>query len=443
MTKRLTSIAVKNARPKAERWELVDEGAAGLRLVIQPSGVKSWAVRYRFDDRPHKLTLGSCDATGEESADEPVIGGHLTLAAARRLAADARRLLALGKNPSEVYLATKREARERSTERSELTFKAAAIKYIEKYAKPKNRTWGNTARALGLRPEKDGSWSVIPRSFADRWETKPVPELTRQEIVRALDATEKWRRGRFAALRGMLRWMVKRGELERSPCDGMDAPKAGRRNRVLSNDEIRWFWLACDRLREPFGKLYQLLLVTAQRRSEVGRMPREELSFDGRDWLLPEKRTKNRRPHLVPLSRLAVRLIEAAPRTSSEYVFSTTGRTPPSGHTKMRQRLHALMLEEARKEATDPAKVKIEHWVLHDLRRTAVTGFQRLGVPLDVAAAVVNHKEGKAAGVTGIYALHDYAKEKRAALDAWARMVTTIVNAEPTKVLPMRRARSV
>src|SRR5690606_17373070 len=148
-------------------------------------------------------------------------------------------------------------------------------------------------------------------------------------------------------------------------------------------------------------------LVTGQRRDEVGEMPHAEL-IDEATWSIPGARTKNKRDHIVPLSKLAQELIEAAPRVSDTFVFSTTGDTPVSGHYKMKSKLDELMLAEAKKDAAEPGKVEIEHWVLHDLRRTMVTGLQRFGTPLDVAAAVVNHKEGKAAGVTGIYARYDF-----------------------------------
>lgn len=442
---KLTVIAVRNAKPGAKRYELVEAGAAGLRLIVQPTGEKSWSLKYKLNGS-ERLRLGSVDTEGEEIEGAPVIGGHLTLAAARQLASEARRQIALGIDPGALHRAEKQAARWRDAERRAATFLAAAESYATRHLRPKLRRWKDGAALLGLRP--DGrTWTVIDKGLADRWRETPIMDLTRRDIVLALDAFPKRSRARFAMLRAMFRWLVKRGELERSPMDGMDAPDAPEaRDRVLSNDEIRWFWLTCERLPEPFGKLYQVLLLTAQRRSEVAEMPCAELSADKRTWSLPPERAKNKRAHIVPLSPPVRTLIEKVPKVSEEFVFSTTGETPVSGHTKMKTRLDVLMFREARKEVMrrggDPEKVKIAPWRLHDLRRTAATGFQRLGFALEVAAAVLNHREGKMSGVTAIYARHDFLPEKRAALEAWARRVSAIVNAKPDdKVVPMGRGR--
>jgi Arm DNA-binding domain len=112
MAKTLTAAAVKNYRPGKVRREIADAGCVGLHLVIQPSGVKSWAVRFRRPDgRPAKLTLGTTDAAGREAEGEPAIGGHLTLAAARRLAAEINRQRLLGRDPAADRIAEKRRVR--------------------------------------------------------------------------------------------------------------------------------------------------------------------------------------------------------------------------------------------------------------------------------------------------------------------------------------------
>jgi hypothetical protein len=104
MAKVLTAVAVKNHRPGKKRREIPDGGCPGLHLVVQPSGAKSWALRYRRpDQRTAKLVLGSVfkqDGKKPKEPDtEPVIGGHLTLAAAHHLVGELRHQIAQGRDP--------------------------------------------------------------------------------------------------------------------------------------------------------------------------------------------------------------------------------------------------------------------------------------------------------------------------------------------------------
>jgi integrase len=230
-------------------------------------------------------------------------------------------------------------------------------------------------------------------------------------------------------------WLLAQRTIEKNPCDGIERPKPPRpRDRVLTDDEVRWLWMACDQVSEPFGPLLKLLLVTGQRREEVARMRRAELSADGTSWLLSPARTKNKRPHEVPLSPLARQIISGARQIVDEpvFVFTTTGRTPVSGFSRIKRRVDAAMLACARSEvedaALDPNSVTLPAWRIHDLRRTVATGLQRLGVPMPVTEKVLNHVSGSHSGIAGVYQRHEYASEKRAALEAWANLLTMIVD---------------
>jgi integrase len=147
-------------------------------------------------------------------------------------------------------------------------------------------------------------------------------------------------------------------------------------------------------------------------------------------------RTKNDRPHDVPLARLARLIIAGIPRMAGcDYVFSTNGRTPISGFSKYKQRLDAAMLEQAKAEQGTTAT--IEPWRLHDLRRTFATGMAGIGIVPHVIEAALNHVSGAAkGGVAGIYNRETYEPEKREALDKWANHVAGIVNARSPKRRP-------
>src|SRR5262249_32029643 len=153
-----------------------------------------------------------------------------------------------------------------------------------------------------------------------------------------------------------------------------------------------------------------------QRLGEVAGMRRDELTDDGATWHIPSSRTKNKRPHTVPLAPAAQALIPADGKY--QLVFTTTGTTPPSGWTRAKRRLDALMLAEARKQRGKDAS--IAPWVLHDLRRTAVTGMVELGVLPHVVETVVNHISGAKASVAGVYNRSELLSERKAALQRWA-----------------------
>ena len=160
-----------------------------------------------------------------------------------------------------------------------------------------------------------------------------------------------------------------------------------------------------------------------------------ELAHNEQIWTIPSERSKNGVPHDVPLSPLAAAVITSLggggewPRTG--LIFTTTGRTPISGFTKLKQRLDAAMNECMAKRvsgAGDGAKTVLP-WRIHDLRRTVATGLQRLGVRFEVNEAVLNHVSGSRSGVAGVYQRHNWKGEKRAALEAWASHVASVANA--------------
>lgn len=154
---------------------------------------------------------------------------------------------------------------------------------------------------------------------------------------------------------------------------------------------------------------------------------------EGGLWTIPGARTKNGVEHDVPLSPAARVIIAEAPRiAASEFVFTTTGATPISGYSNAKERLDALVLRTARQEATeagqDAAAISLASWRLHDLRRTAASGMARMGVPVHIIEAVLNHRSGAISGVAAIYNRHSYLPEKRHALEAWASHITDLVN---------------
>jgi integrase len=201
---------------------------------------------------------------------------------------------------------------------------------------------------------------------------------------------------------------------------------------VLSDSELAMFWKAANGLGYPFAPMFKLLAVTGQRLGEVAGMTWAEIDLDGKLWSLPRQRVKNDRAHDVPLSDLAIEIIKAVPKIEGKkrLLFTTTGETAASGFSRAKRNLDAAMLEALRKAAqesgADADKVKLPPFTLHDIRRTVATRMQRLGIAPHVTEALLNHKSGTIKGVAAVYARHDYATEKRIALDAWARSIQSL-----------------
>ena len=150
----------------------------------------------------------------------------------------------------------------------------------------------------------------------------------------------------------------------------------------------------------PYGPAVQLLILTGARQMEVGKLRWDEIGTDSIE--LPGDRTKNGEPHSIPLSSAARGIVAKLPRVAnSPYLFHGRGNTPVNGWAVAKKRLDEL--------ANIPA------WTIHDLRRTMATGLQKLGTPLQVTEAILNHVSGSRAGIVGVYQRHDYAEEKRAA----------------------------
>jgi integrase len=179
---------------------------------------------------------------------------------------------------------------------------------------------------------------------------------------------------------------------------------------VLSDDEFAAIWRATDGP-GPFNGIVRFLVVTGQRREEVAGMTWAELSGDFSTWTIPASRAKNGTTHIVPLSAQAQGLLRNVPRFG-ELVFPG---------------LHGVFNGWSKAKAALDAKSGVTDWRLHDLRRTVATGLQRLGARLEVTEQILNHVSGSRAGIVGVYQRHDFANEKRDALESWGSHVEVIV----------------
>lgn len=392
ITKR-TVDALIASRSEGFLW---DDGIKGFGAKITKSGAVSYILQFRMGGR-------------EASTRRYTIGSHgspWTPATAREEAQRLFLLIAQGIDPVEVEKQRRREA-------VDLAFS----NYAERFEKS----------CVGR------GWKVlVARSFRIHVKpvlgSKPLPKITRSDVVAVFDRMPDCqvanRRNVFAVLRRMFRWAVSRGDIDRSPMEGMETPPAVKaRDRWLSDQELARIWEHAPKTHHCFGPIVRLLIVTGQRREEVSSLSWEELEQLERMWTLPGDRAKNGEPNRVPLNELAVAVLDAVAGKSTwprrGKVFSTSTGGGFTGYHKGKEKLDRMVAE----DGGDP----IAPWRLHDLRRTLATGFQRLGVRFEVTEAVLNHVGGSRAGVAGIYQRHDWKAEKREALDLWNNHVVSIL----------------
>jgi len=427
MAKAFTPKSVEALQPDPDkRLELPDAGLSGLYLVVQPSGAKAWALRYRHAGKPAKLTLGRW----------PLMG----VADARKAAAAAIEQVENGNDPAEQKKAAKAEAIEAARQAADPTFAdrdklAAVIGLFMKRHAAHNRRAADVA-------------AMFRRDVLPKWGDRDIHEITKRDVIDLLDAIVD--RGSpitanrlLAHLRTVWTWAKGRDIITTSPFDGIKPPSPEKsRDRVLTDQEIIWFWRACEKLGQPFGHLYRLLLLTGQRLREVAEMTEGEMR--GNLWIIPAARVKNGDEHSVPLSEAVSAVLGAVQRISGKagYVFTTTGQSPVSGFTRAKGRLDKLMADianEGRAEGID--RIEIPPFTIHDLRRTAASGMAGLRFPPHVVEAVLNHRSGTRRGVAGVYNRFDYADEKRAALEAWGNYVTRLAEGGADNVVQSAGAR--
>ena len=374
---------------------LWDDELRGFGLRTTPSGAQSYVLQYRMGGR-------------EAPSRRYTIGKHGSPWTPQTARKEAERLLIMvrqGIDPAQAEHERRRQA-------IDLAFNAYAESFIDLYLKKRWKQW-----SLGA--------GVLRREAVPVLGRKALPTIKRSDLSLIADRLQDRpaiARMTHATLRKLFRWAVSRGDLDRSPLEGMEAPPpVPSRDRVLTDEEISAVWRGCENLGFPFGPLFRLLVLTGQRRDEVASLDWRELDRKERLWTLPSSRAKNRRPHLVHLSRPAVELLDdlagGAQWPAAGLVFSTNGKTAPSGFSKAKRRLDEYMTNVLGQNGTS-------HWRTHDIRRTVATGLQRLGVRFEVTEAILNHVSGARAGIAGVYQRHDWAIEKKRALDAWADSLT-------------------
>lgn len=385
MKQHLTDAGVRSLPLKERQYEVWDSTVTGLAVRVSPGGRKSFNYVYRFHGQSRRMTLGAFP--------------KLRLAAARELVRKNALEVANGVDPQ------KQKMEVRSLYASML-YSAVADQYIELYAKKETRSWTETSRILHR------------REIADAWHRHTIDGITKSDVAKVIDAVREQGPSAafhaFADLRRFFNWCKRRGYVDRSPCDGMEAPsKAKPRSRVLTDNELKRVWVGATRMGDPFGPFVQMLILTLQRRREVAGIRGCDLEVEGGYWL--QRNNKSDREHKVFLSEEALNLLQPRMKRPDDFLFQARGADNHiSGFSKWKKELNRIS--------------GVEDWCLHDLRRTATTRMSQLGVPLHVCELILNHSCRELSGIAGVYNRNLFEDEQRKALAAWGKFVAELVS---------------
>ncbi|WP_162409435.1 tyrosine-type recombinase/integrase [Acuticoccus sediminis] len=273
-----------------------------------------------------------------------------------------------------------------------------------------------------------------------------LEQLHRRDLTQCIDTVKDRGAGVeanrvFEDLRAMVRWAQGRGDLDRNLTEGMKRPTVViERDRVLSATEIRTMWqaLSVSEMQEATRRIIRLCLITAQRVGEVSGMTLDEVDLASRLWTIPAARSKNKREHIVPLTDFACEIINAQLQASADLAKRKGRGIPPFVFPGPGARASitgaAVAKAVKRQEAGEtpdaaPEILGISPWTPHDLRRSAATGMEELGVNPFVIGHVLNHISVTRASITTrVYARYDYSVEKREALESWSDHLCRIVH---------------
>ena len=385
--------------------QVFDDELPGFGVRKFESGKASYFVKFNVGRQQRRKTLGA------------VVRGNLK---AMRLEASA--VLAKARLGTDVVALAKAAAAKTSVTLAEL---------VPNYLR---------ARQSELRPK---SHAEVTRYLEKAWlplHPLAIDAVTRHNVVTIVDDLAK-DRGKVAAdrartaLSALFGWAIERGYLDANPTLNVRARAQNKaRERVLKEPELIEVWNAC--LDDDYGRIVRLLILTGQRRSEIGNLAWPEIQLDKRQIDLPERRTKNSRAHIVPLDSEALALLQgASKRVGREFVFGV-GAGGFGGWSKSKAELDDRIAK-ARKAAG--IKEPMPSWVLHDLRRSFVTHVSERGFAHPhVVEAIVNHLSGARAGVAGVYNRAAHLTEKRQALELWGGHLASLVH--DGKVVRLRTA---
>ena len=372
----ITDAAAKRFKVAKGQVDHFDSSFPGLHLRCSHTGRKAWGYYYRLGGKLKRMTFDLYPTMSVEAAHD----------AWRKVRNGVR----AGRDPAHPDAG------------GAIDFNGVFEEWLRR-DQAENRTRHVTA-------------SRFRKYVLPKWQHRLIGGIGKRDCLDIVDAiadrgTVTMARRVHSHLHRLFVWSVGRGIIEINPLANVGRPGSDtKRERVLTDGELVKVWKAAERLRPPYGPACKLLILTGARREEIGRLRWSEL-VDGA-INLEGARTKNDEAHVIPLSTSARTVLDQLPHIG-EFVFTSSGHLPISDWTRTKRDLDDLS--------------GVSDWRIHDLRRTVATGLQKLKAPLQVTEAILGHTAGSRGGIIGVYQKHDYAEEKRDALEVWGAHVMALV----------------
>lgn len=389
-----TKLRKMNGKPIEKRMEIAD--ANGLSIRVTPTGVIAFQYRYNFDGKPRRMTLGQYDS--------------MSLKEARELVGEYKKLLANGKDPI-TFRSMELEANIKAATVSDCIkawlVSAGASKLVRR------DEW---ERALNRHVVPYVGSMIVDEMAISHWQ--PVFKRMRD------NGAETYAGELLSRMKTIFSYCIRTELIKRNPVRDLRVidvgkhPKKGHRN--FNDKEIGAFWHAVDASTITYQSklLLKLLLLTGCRGVELRLAKKADFDLEGRVWRVPDENSKTREPFERGLSAKAVELLKEAfdLYPNFQQVF------PPAIKKEDRPMAASVILNLAIQIRED---MTIDHWSIHDLRRTAKTKMAELGVPPHISEKVLGHKLG---GVLAIYDQHSYVREQQEALDILAAHIQSCVD---------------
>jgi integrase len=373
-TVRLTDTFIRSLKAKPQRYDIFDASQPGFGVRVATSGALSWVLLTRQKGTRKRVTIGRYPA--------------LSLSKARELARAAQ---------SEIQEGTFGQ------KKAPMTFSAAIEDWYVREQRAR-KSFSQVEQAMALH--------VLP--YLGRHE---FDQVTKADLMRVVDRVAD--QGKFtqanrvrAFITRFFNWAVERDLVAVSPATSLPKPAVEiSRDRVLSMIELHAVWQTAEQMGVPFGRIVQMLILTAQRRDEVAGMRWSELDLERARWVISKDRAKNGKAHIVHLSSQAIAILASLPkREGCDFVFSTTGQTAVSGFS--------------RAKAAIDVRSGVTGWRLHDLRRSVATYMaDDLKVAPVVVDRILNHITGSLRGVAAVYQRSEFLADRKVALETWGLFV--------------------
>jgi integrase len=370
-----------------------DDDIAGFGIRLREGGSRTWIYRYRIGTKQRSMKLGSATS--------------IPLAVARKMASEQEAEVRLGGDP-----ALKKETANLAADN---TLGVLANQYLE-------------ARKSKWRPKSYKHYERYLLKYARPLHRLPITAVSQRNVANLLteitkehgEATSNQVRSTLSSLFG---WAIKEGIRlpEGNIASYTNKHEQKSRDRVLTDAELKAIWTASPDT--DFGAIIKLLILTGQRANEIARLRWDEVHDE--QIVLPSVRTKNKRMHIIPLSDPARAILDQFRANGRTHVFGSADTIGFDGWGYAKRNLDA--------------RLALEHWVIHDLRRTVATRMADLGVPPHIIEAVLNHVSGHKGGVAGVYNRATYDREKREALNLWAERVMALIEGRKSVIVPMKR----